>query len=139
MLSDLAEQVQARIARVAPDRLLAREIYDRMVRQKGEKACALITGEERIEPPRKPGVSLQAIDDRRRVEKDPRAAHQLVWNRFGDLPAFVGPGKAVIQMVGWRVDRFEDLPAQLREYVRTEAALWMAPPKDLNEIRQLQK
>lgn len=34
-----------------PLRLLAREIYDRMVRQKGEKACALITGEERIRPP----------------------------------------------------------------------------------------
>ena len=34
-----------------PLRLLAREIYDRMVREKGEKACALITGEERIKPP----------------------------------------------------------------------------------------
>lgn len=33
-----------------PLRLLAREIYDRMVREKGEKACALITGEERIKP-----------------------------------------------------------------------------------------
>ncbi|HOY79952.1 MAG TPA: helicase-related protein, partial [Hyphomonadaceae bacterium] len=34
-----------------PLRLLAREIYDRMVKQKGEKSCALITGEERIKPP----------------------------------------------------------------------------------------
>jgi ATP-dependent RNA helicase SUPV3L1/SUV3 len=34
-----------------PLRLLAREIYDRMVRQKGERACALVTGEERIIPP----------------------------------------------------------------------------------------
>ncbi|MEZ5938350.1 MAG: helicase-related protein [Hyphomonadaceae bacterium] len=33
-----------------PLRLLAREIYDRMVRIKGEQACALITGEERIRP-----------------------------------------------------------------------------------------
>lgn len=33
-----------------PLRLLAREIYDRMVKVKGEKACALITGEERIRP-----------------------------------------------------------------------------------------
>lgn len=33
-----------------PLRLLAREIYDRMVRQKGERACALVTGEERIIP-----------------------------------------------------------------------------------------
>lgn len=33
-----------------PLRLLAREIYDRMVRIKGEAQVALITGEERIEP-----------------------------------------------------------------------------------------
>ena len=73
------------------------------------------------------------------AEKDPAAKHQLIWNRFGDLPAFVGKGKAVIQMVGWRVDRFEDLPSSIREYVRTDAPLWMAPPKDLDEIRALQK
>jgi ATP-dependent RNA helicase SUPV3L1/SUV3 len=33
-----------------PLRLLAREIYDRMVREKGVRSCALITGEERIRP-----------------------------------------------------------------------------------------
>ncbi len=33
-----------------PLRLLAREIYDRMVKVKGAKACALVTGEERIWP-----------------------------------------------------------------------------------------
>ena len=33
-----------------PLRLLAREVYDRMVERKGEASCALITGEERIEP-----------------------------------------------------------------------------------------
>jgi hypothetical protein len=72
-------------------------------------------------------------------EKDPAARHQLVWNRLGDLPAFVGKGKAIIQMVGWRVDRFEDLPASIREYIRAEAPMWMQPPKDLDEIRSLQK
>ncbi|MXP30922.1 helicase [Erythrobacter jejuensis] len=34
-----------------PLRLLAREVYDRVVAIKGEKQVALITGEERIEPP----------------------------------------------------------------------------------------
>src|SRR5690242_9591292 len=33
-----------------PLRLLAREVYDRVVAIKGEKQVALITGEERIEP-----------------------------------------------------------------------------------------
>nr|WP_305957881.1 helicase-related protein [Aurantiacibacter sp. 219JJ12-13]MDP5260485.1 helicase-related protein [Aurantiacibacter sp. 219JJ12-13] len=35
-----------------PLRLLAREVYDKVCRIKGEDACALITGEERIEPPK---------------------------------------------------------------------------------------
>lgn len=34
-----------------PLRLLAREVYDRICRLKGERSVALITGEERIEPP----------------------------------------------------------------------------------------
>jgi ATP-dependent RNA helicase SUPV3L1/SUV3 len=34
-----------------PLRLLAREVYDRIVRIKGAPACALITGEEKIVPP----------------------------------------------------------------------------------------
>ena len=34
-----------------PLRLLAREVYDRISRIKGEKLCALITGEEKIVPP----------------------------------------------------------------------------------------
>src|SRR6476660_6797465 len=34
-----------------PLRLLAREVYDRVVAMKGEKQVALLTGEERIEPP----------------------------------------------------------------------------------------
>src|SRR5579859_7742861 len=35
-----------------PLRLLAREIYDRIVKIKGARAVALITGEEKIVPPR---------------------------------------------------------------------------------------
>ncbi|HEY1709737.1 MAG TPA: helicase-related protein [Rhizomicrobium sp.] len=34
-----------------PLRLLAREVYDKIVRLKGERLCALITGEEKIVPP----------------------------------------------------------------------------------------
>ena len=35
-----------------PLRLLAREIYDRIVKPRGARAVALITGEEKIVPPR---------------------------------------------------------------------------------------
>lgn len=34
-----------------PLRLLAREVYDKIVRLKGEQVCALITGEQKIVPP----------------------------------------------------------------------------------------
>ena len=35
-----------------PLRLLAREIYDRVVKARGPRSVALITGEEKIVPPR---------------------------------------------------------------------------------------
>jgi hypothetical protein len=72
-------------------------------------------------------------------EKEPAARHQLTWNRIGDLPVFVGKGRAVIQMVGWRVDRFEDLPSTIRDYIKADAQMWMQPPRDIDEIRALQK
>jgi ATP-dependent RNA helicase SUPV3L1/SUV3 len=34
-----------------PLRLLAREVYDRVVKRKARRRCALVTGEERIVPP----------------------------------------------------------------------------------------
>ena len=59
-----------------PLRLLAREVYDRVVAIKGESRVALITGEERIEPrdarwllctaeamPRKPDLAFVALDE----------------------------------------------------------------------------
>ncbi len=70
-----------------PLRLLAREIYDRMVREKGPKACALITGEERIRPdtaryfactveamPVSEGADFMAIDEIQ-LATDPDRGH----------------------------------------------------------------
>lgn len=70
-----------------PLRLLAREIYDRMVAQKGDKACALITGEERIKPanaryyactveamPVSEGADFVAIDEIQ-LAQDPDRGH----------------------------------------------------------------
>ncbi len=70
-----------------PLRLLAREVYDRMVRAKGERQCALVTGEERIVPegaryfactveamPVSRGVSFMAIDEVQ-LAADPDRGH----------------------------------------------------------------
>ena len=65
--------------------------------------------------------------------------NQLSWLRYGDLPPFLGPGKTVIHLVGWRVDSFDDLPDTMKEWVKTDAQLWREPPKDMEEIKELQK
>jgi ATP-dependent RNA helicase SUPV3L1/SUV3 len=70
-----------------PLRLLAREVYDRVVRIKGESQVALITGEERIEPkdarwllctaeamPSRPDLAFVAIDEAQ-LAADPERGH----------------------------------------------------------------
>ncbi|MCS7019894.1 MAG: DUF1838 family protein [Cytophagales bacterium] len=66
--------------------------------------------------------------------------YQLSWVRYGDLPPFFGQGKkGIIQLVCYRVDDFEKIPDPIRSYIRNEAQLWLNPPKDLQEIAQLQQ
>ncbi len=66
-----------------------------------------------------------------------RHPYQISWLRYGDLPA--GIGKAVMHMVAWRIDRYEELPESIRSYLDRDARLWREPPRDLAEIRQLQQ
>jgi hypothetical protein len=63
------------------------------------------------------------------------ATHRLSWLRYGDLP---GAGRTVMHLVSWRVERYADLPAPMREYLESRARLWMQPPADIAEIRALQ-
>lgn len=65
--------------------------------------------------------------------------YQLTWWRYGELPVFLGGGKSVIQLVCHRVNDYEDLPKQLREYIETKAPMWKAPPHNMEEIKELQK
>lgn len=65
-----------------------------------------------------------------------RHPYQISWLRYGDLPA--GIGKAVMHLVAWRVDRYQELPASMRDYLERDARLWREPPQDLAEIRRLQ-
>jgi len=64
--------------------------------------------------------------------------YQLSWLRYGDLPPWLGPGKSIVHLVSWRVDSFEELPATIRDYAEKNAQLWLQPPKDMDEIRELQ-
>jgi hypothetical protein len=70
--------------------------------------------------------------------RDPREQYQLSWVRYGNRGAF-SDQPTITHMVSWRVDRFESLPQTIRDYVMSEAPLWRAPPRDLDEIRRLQQ
>jgi hypothetical protein len=63
--------------------------------------------------------------------------YQISWVRYGDLAG--GAQKTIMHLVAWRVDRYSDLPASIREYLESEAPMWKAPPRDLAEIRALQR
>ncbi len=66
------------------------------------------------------------------------AANRLSWVRYGDAPGFAGGGKSIMHLVTWRIDRYADVPATLRDYIEASAPLWKAPPRDLADIRRLQ-
>lgn len=68
----------------------------------------------------------------------PGERHQLSWARYGDRPRWAGPGKSIMHMVSWRLERYEDVPEGFRQYIEADAPLWKAPPKDLADIRRLQ-
>ena len=73
------------------------------------------------------------------VEPGSDAAPQCSWVRYGDLPPWAGGGPSIMHMVTWRIDNYADLPESMRSYLESDARLWMEPPRDLAEIRQLQQ
>lgn len=64
--------------------------------------------------------------------------HQLSWMRTGPLPPWAGGRAAVMHLTTWRVERWADVPASMRDHVEARAPLWRTPPADLAEIRRLQ-
>jgi hypothetical protein len=70
--------------------------------------------------------------------KDPKEQFQLSWLRYGNRGGF-SDGPTITHMISWRVDKFADLPAGMREFVEKEAPLWLKPPADRAEIERLQK
>lgn len=52
----------------------------------------------------------------------------------------LGKGKPVYtHRTSWRVDRYEDLPASLRDYIDAKAPLYREPPRNMAEIERLQR
>ncbi len=66
-------------------------------------------------------------------------AHQMTWQRFGDLPPWAGGGKAIYHLLSWRVESVEDFPPALLAWAKAERPIWLRPPENLEEVRRLQK
>ncbi|MEM9532578.1 MAG: DUF1838 family protein [Pseudomonadota bacterium] len=71
-------------------------------------------------------------------ERDGGEPHQMSWQRYGDLPAWAGGGPSIYHLHSWRVESQEEFPPKLLEWAKAEKPMWLKPPADLAEIRQLQ-
>lgn len=59
-----------------------------------------------------------------------RERYQHSWVSYG-----VGP--IMSNAVAWRYTDFEDMPERIKDIVREEAPLWMAPPRSMTEVEEL--
>ncbi len=65
--------------------------------------------------------------------------HQMSWQRFGGLPTWAGPGKAIYHLLSWRVEHESEFPAELLKWAKAEMPMWLVPPADMDEVRALQQ
>lgn len=65
--------------------------------------------------------------------------HQMSWARYGSVPRWAGEGKAIIHLHSWRVESHEEFPEQILTWAKEEKPKWLYPPKDIAEVRALQK
>ena len=67
--------------------------------------------------------------------------YQIVWAKYGPNFPWMDPGFNTQHAWLYRYDSYEDLPQSVRTIIETVpgADLWRDPPKDLDEIRALQR
>jgi hypothetical protein len=67
--------------------------------------------------------------------------HQMAWQRYGALPPWAGmpDKKAIIQLHSWRVESHDEFPEKLLAWAKENKPKWLNPPKDIAEVRALQK
>ena len=62
----------------------------------------------------------------------------ITFVRYGSAPRWSSADKVVMHLITQRFDQYEKLPASMREWIESDAALWREPPKDMDEIMKLQ-
>jgi hypothetical protein len=64
--------------------------------------------------------------------------YDAIWAGNFPLPPFMGPGRSSMHGYFRRYDNYTDIPATLRDFVEEHAPMWKEPPRDMDEIRELQ-
>ncbi|MDP6615996.1 MAG: hypothetical protein QF790_02370 [Gammaproteobacteria bacterium] len=65
-------------------------------------------------------------------------SYEAIWAGNFPLPPFMGPGRSSMHGYFQRYDNYTDVPATLRDFVEEHAPMWKEPPRDMDEIRELQ-
>ncbi|MEO1034032.1 MAG: hypothetical protein AAFX44_00605 [Pseudomonadota bacterium] len=72
-------------------------------------------------------------------DSDPAGGSFITFLRYGDAPDWAtGTDKIVMHLTTRRYDSFADVPARFRTWIEAHAEMWREPPRDMNEIRELQ-
>ena len=77
------------------------------------------------------------FDDRDSDGDANRRTHRCVWTRFGPAAPMTEDG--VLHALAWRVDTCREVPERIRKYVEREAPTWRDAPRDMDEIKRLQR
>ena len=72
-------------------------------------------------------------------DRDGQLEYDALWAGAFPLPPFMGGGRSSMHAYFHRYDRYADLPESIRQFVDEYATLWQEPPRDLDEVRELQK
>lgn len=70
---------------------------------------------------------------------DVNEPHQMSWQRYSDMPDFAGKGKAIYHLLSWRVESHAEFPPKLLVWARENKPMWLQPPRNIAEVRELQR
>jgi hypothetical protein len=62
-----------------------------------------------------------------------------LWSGDFPIPPAMGGGRSSMHAYFHRYERYADLPESIRSFVDEHATMWQEPPRDMDEIRELQK
>jgi len=66
--------------------------------------------------------------------------HQMTWQRYGKAPRWAGhDGPVITHLHSWRVESHDEFPKQLLNWAKADKPMWLNPPKNIAEVRALQR